>query len=341
MRVLGIETSCDETAVALIERASEGPYRIVAEEISSQVSLHAKFGGVVPELASREHLSALPLLLDIVLQKGGGRGAPLDLIAVTRGPGLKGCLLVGYSFARSFALVRGVPVMPVNHIEGHLLVPMLDNPTLKPPYLALVVSGGHTEIIKVNRVGEYEVRARTRDDAAGEAFDKSAYLLGLPYPGGPKLAALADSVTQSRFTLPRVMREGDGFSFSGLKTAISLLVKKTGVEALQDAVVKAELCWSVQEAIVDTLVHKVRQEIDATGIRQVVVTGGVSANRRLKQALGQLSSATVFAPLPHHSTDNAAMIACAGAMRFEVIRTTQGIEKDVAPSWRVEDACAA
>ncbi len=226
MIVLGIETSCDETAVALIRYGTDGRHELLGEIISSQNNIHEQYGGVVPELASREHLKNLPLLYDALLGKCQVDLSAVDLIGVTQGPGLKGCLLIGLSFGQGLAEASGKPMLGVNHIEGHLLAPRLDNPSLEFPYMCLIVSGGHTEILEVKGVGDYELVARTQDDAAGEAFDKSANLLSLPYPGGARLASLADSVTSSRFKLPKVMREQAGFSFWGLKTAFLLLTKK-------------------------------------------------------------------------------------------------------------------
>jgi N6-L-threonylcarbamoyladenine synthase len=308
MLVLGIETSCDETAVALIRYRSDGGHDLVGELISSQNDIHQQYGGVVPELASREHLKNLPLLLDSLLERAGLKINEIDLIGVTQGPGLKGCLLIGLSFARGLAEASGRPLLGVNHIEGHLLAPRLDNPGLNFPYLCLIVSGGHTEILEVKAVGKYELIARTQDDAAGEAFDKSANLLSLPYPGGARLAALADSVTSSRFKLPKVMREQSGFSFSGLKTAFLLLVKKHEAQ-LGEQQIRAELAHAAQEAIVDTLVFKLSQAIKERGIERVAVSGGVAANRRLREAISKLRGVESFFPINLHSTDNAAMIA--------------------------------
>jgi N6-L-threonylcarbamoyladenine synthase len=315
MLVLGIETSCDETAVALIRYESDGRHELLGEIISSQNNIHEQYGGVVPELASREHLKNLPLLFDALLSKTKVTLEEIDLIGVTQGPGLKGCLLIGLSFARGLSEALGKPIIGVNHIEGHLLAPRLDNPGLEFPYLCLIVSGGHTEILEVKGVGKYELIIRTQDDAAGEAFDKSANLLSLPYPGGARLAALADSVQSSRFKLPKVMREQAGFSFSGLKTAFLLLVKKNEV-ALTDSAVRAELAHVAQEAIVDTLVFKVSAALKERGLKRLAVSGGVAANRRLREAIGNLKGAQSFFPSGIHSTDNAAMIAYVAGERY-------------------------
>lgn len=338
MRILALETSCDETAAALLEMQGPGVGSVLAEVISSQVALHAAYGGVVPELAAREHLSALPLVVDKVLQQSGGTLDTVDALVVTQGPGLKGCLLMGMGFARALALARGLPILGVNHIEGHVLVPLLDNPELKPPYLALVVSGGHTEIVLVREPGEYELMARTLDDAAGEAFDKSANLLGLPYPGGPRLATLADQFAArgepSPFTLPRVALAEPVFSFSGLKTAISLAVKRSREALATDETLQGALAFTIQEAIVDALAIKVKQAVERSGIDRVAVTGGVSANRRLRARLAE-DGYRVFAPTLPHCTDNAAMIGWAGAYRLFRGDGGHGLG-DVRSRWPIE-----
>lgn len=321
MLTLAIETSCDETAVALLQSSPGSVSQILQEEISSQTEIHECYGGVVPELASREHLKNVPVLVNKLLTEQGVALANIDLIAVTRGPGLKGCLLIGLDFAKGLAVAAAKPLLGVNHIEGHLLVPMLDNPSLQFPYLALIVSGGHTEIIEVKGVGRYSLITRTIDDAAGEAFDKSANLLGLAYPGGAKLAALADSVGEpvpSELHLPKVMREAEGFSFSGLKTAIALKVKRLQGRFDAEPQLRGLLAKSIQERIVETLVHKVEQAIRQTGIRNVAVSGGVSANRALRAALAAMPHCTVHAPSMLHCMDNAAMIAYTGQLRFEL-----------------------
>lgn len=315
MKVIGIETSCDETAVALLECDATAPPVILHEEISSQIDLHKLYGGVVPELASREHLRNLPVLVDRVWKNCGVKPTDLGLIAVTQGPGLKGCLLMGLSFAKGLALQTGVPLVGVNHIEGHIVAPQLDSPELNFPYLALVVSGGHTEIVEVQQFGQYRIHARTIDDASGEAFDKSAHLLGFEYPGGPQLAGLADSCQASRFSLPRVMRNSDDFSFSGLKTAIGLLVKQAS-KMPEYSELRAELAWTIQESIVTTLLEKLRRVMEETDCRRVVVTGGVSANRRLRSAISSIEEAEIYYPNMNHCMDNGAMIAWAGWLRY-------------------------
>lgn len=316
MYLLAIETSCDETAVAVASYDDQGHFAIVAETISSQVDLHALYGGVVPELAAREHLSNLPILVEQVLLQAKIDFDKLSCLAATRGPGLKGCLLIGLDFVKGIALARDLPWIGVNHIEGHALAPFIDNPNLSYPYLCLVVSGGHTEIHKVIGLGKYELIARTTDDAAGEAFDKSAHLLGFPYPGGAQLAKLADTATSSSFNLPKVMRHDQAFSFSGLKTAISLLIAKNKERISADPAIKAGLAFAIQAAIVEALVFKVKVAIEQTGIKKVAVTGGVAANRKLRAELAAISGIEFFCPSAQHCTDNAAMIAYVAAKRI-------------------------
>jgi len=315
MYLLGIETSCDETALAVLA-AEEGSVKVVAEEISSQADIHEAYGGVVPELASREHLTNLPLLLEKVLNDAKISLSDLAAICVTQGPGLKGCLLMGLGFAKGVSQAANIPLVGVNHIEGHVLAPMLDNPDCDFPFLSLVVSGGHTEILAVYGVGKYDVLSRTIDDAAGEAFDKSANLLGLPYPGGPRLAALADKASSSQFKLPKVMRASNDFSFSGLKTAISLLIAQNSEALKEDPGAKQSLAFAIQKAIVDELLTKLKKAIKQTGIKTVTVTGGVSANSRLRGEVSELKDVKVFLPKMTHCMDNGAMIAYAGWHRF-------------------------
>ena len=313
MKILAIETSCDETSVAAVQVDFQASPQIIAEEILSQTSVHVEYGGVVPELAAREHLANLPLLYRKVLDGSRLETKDFDLLAVTIGPGLKGCLLIGLGFAQGASLASSLPLVGVNHIEGHLLAPFLNNPELSFPYLALVVSGGHTQIVRVLELGKYQILAETIDDAAGEAFDKSAHLLGFAYPGGPELASLADSVQESRFSLPKVMKGEKDFSFSGLKTAISLLVKKHQ-EDLQDPQTKAELAYAIQDSIVDNLIQKLKLVQSQTGDDNLVITGGVAANSRLRQ-LAQENFNQVYCPDLLHCMDNAAMIALVAGMR--------------------------
>ena len=316
MKVLAVETSCDETAAAVLSSDAGGP-QILSERVSSQVELHQLYGGVVPELASREHLRNIPLVVDAVLEDARITLRECDALLFTRGPGLKGCLLIGASFVKGLACALGKPCLGVNHIEGHLLAPMLDCPELQPPYLALVVSGGHTEIIHVAGVGDYHLCTRTRDDAAGEAFDKSANLLGLAYPGGARLAAIADTVTQSDIELPRLSAEVKDFSFSGLKTAISLAVQREKKQGALTEVRLAALAHAIQDTIVSTLVERLRREARQRGISSVAVTGGVAANRELRRRVAALPGLRSFFPTMQHCGDNAAMIAYAGWWRLK------------------------
>jgi N6-L-threonylcarbamoyladenine synthase len=313
MKVLGIETSCDETGVALYDTAAG----LRAHCVHSQIDLHAAYGGVVPELASRDHIRRLPLL---VRQTLAGADCPLgavDALAYTAGPGLAGALLVGASFAESLGMALDVPVLPIHHLEGHLLSPLLAADPPRFPFVALLVSGGHTQLMEVDAVGVYRLLGETLDDAAGEAFDKTAKLLGLGYPGGPQLAGLAERGRSGRFRLPRPMlRSGDlDFSFSGLKTAV-LNVVSDPAWAAADA---PDLAADFQEAVVDVLCVKALRALEQTGLRQLVVAGGVGANRRLRERLdaaARRQGGRVFYPEPELCTDNGAMIAFAGACRL-------------------------
>jgi N6-L-threonylcarbamoyladenine synthase len=312
MRVLGIETSCDETAVAVYD----GRAGLLAHEIHSQVDLHAAYGGVVPELASRDHLRKLLPLLKKVVSEAGGAGA-VDGIAYTRGPGLVGALLVGAAVARSLAFAWRVPCTGVHHMEGHLLAPMLEPEPPEFPFVALLVSGGHTLLARVEGVGRYEILGSTLDDAAGEAFDKTAKLLGLGYPGGPQLAALAERGRADVFRFPRPLTERPGldFSFSGLKTAVVVALR----EQTLDEQTCADAARGFEEAVVDTLVLKCRRAIDATGVRTLVIAGGVGANRRLRArmlAMGEQAGVRVVYPRAEYCTDNGAMIALLGHLRL-------------------------
>jgi N6-L-threonylcarbamoyladenine synthase len=312
VRVLGIETSCDETAVALYD-ADRG---LLVQEIYSQVDLHAPYGGVVPELASRDHLRKLLPLLRKVLDPNGGPGA-VDGVAYTSGPGLVGALLVGAAVARSLAYAWRVPCLGVHHMEGHLLAPLLEPDPPRFPFVALLVSGGHTMLARVDGLGRYEILGNTLDDAAGEAFDKTAKLLGLGYPGGPQLAALAERGRPGAFRFPRPLTERAGldFSFSGLKTAVIVALRG---RALDDQM-RADAALAFEEAVADTLAIKCERAIELTGVQTLVVAGGVGANRRLRArllALGQRLGVRVAYPRPEFCTDNAAMIALLGCMRL-------------------------
>ncbi|MCP5424999.1 MAG: tRNA (adenosine(37)-N6)-threonylcarbamoyltransferase complex transferase subunit TsaD [Gammaproteobacteria bacterium] len=313
MLVLGIETSCDETGVALYE----GERGLLAHALHSQVAQHAEYGGVVPELACRDHVrKAIPLLRDLFRQAGVGKEA-VSGVAYTSGPGLVGALLVGAALGRSLAWTWGVPAVGVHHMEGHLLAPMLESEPPGFPFIALLVSGGHTLLVRVEEVGVYYVLGESLDDAAGEAYDKTAKLLGLAYPGGPALAKLAEYGEPTRFTFPRPMtdRPGLDFSFSGLKT-FALNTWKAVEPTAQN---KADIARAFEDAVIDTLIIKCRRALRETGIRNLVVAGGVGANRRLRKYLRELAEqegGQVYYPRPDFCTDNGAMIAYVGYRRL-------------------------
>jgi N6-L-threonylcarbamoyladenine synthase len=314
MRVLAIESSCDESAVAVLD----GERGLLSHELFSQVELHQAYGGVVPELASRDHVRRLLPLVERALQRAETDTQDLHGVAYTAGPGLIGALLTGASLARSLAYAWGVPAVGVHHLEGHLLAPLLEPEPPPFPHLALLASGGHTLLVEVSGIGAYRVLGSTRDDAAGEAFDKTAKLLGLPYPGGPHLAELAGEGAAGAFSFPRPMldRPGLEFSFSGLKTAVLHAVR--GRELTPQF--KADVARAVQEAIVDTLAAKALRALEYTGLTALVVSGGVSANRALRERLTAAAGrqgVRVYYPRLEFSTDNAAMIAVAGLKRLE------------------------
>jgi N6-L-threonylcarbamoyladenine synthase len=311
MNVLGIETSCDETGVALFN-TEEG---LLADALHSQVDLHAVYGGVVPEIASRDHIRMLlPLIQQVMGQAGIEKP---DAIAYTAGPGLVGALMVGGGMANGLGLAWGCPVVPVHHMEGHLLAPMLEDEPPKFPFLALLVSGGHSMLIAVRELGDYRVLGTTLDDAVGEAFDKTAKLLGLGYPGGPALAALAEDGDDKAFDFPRPMihKPTSDFSFSGLKTAVMLEVRKAEAEgSLEER--RADLAASFQRAAVDTLIGKSIRAARAEGLDRIVVAGGVGANKLLRKEMAERFEGDVYYPRLAFCTDNGAMIAIAGALRL-------------------------
>ncbi len=314
MIVLGIESSCDETGVALYD-SEKG---LLGHLLHSQVKLHAAYGGVVPELASRDHVRKLMPLIDELLRETGLQRGDIDAVAYTRGPGLVGALLVGAAAASSLAWALDVPVVGVHHMEGHLLAPMLDTERPGFPFVALLVSGGHTQLVEVQGVGQYRMLGESVDDAAGEAFDKTAKMLGLPYPGGPELAKLARKGNPERFRFPRPMtdRPGLDFSFSGLKTFALNTWKDAGV---QDDQLKADICRAFEDAVIDTLAIKCRRALKETGIGDLVLAGGVSANRRLRERMQQelqKLGGRAWYPQPQFCTDNGAMIAYAGCQRL-------------------------
>lgn len=311
MNVLGIETSCDETGVALYS-TERG---LLADALHSQVDLHAMYGGVVPEIASRDHIRCLLPLVEQVLAEAGVEKP--DAVAYTAGPGLVGALMVGSGMANGLSLAWDCPVVPVHHMEGHLLAPMLEETPPGFPFLALLVSGGHSMLIGVTGLGEYELLGTTLDDAVGEAFDKTAKLLGLGYPGGPALAKLAEEGSDTAYALPRPMlnRPGFDFSFSGLKTAVMLEVRKAR-EAGELEEKRADLAASFQRAAVDTLVGRSLQAAEQNGLDRIVIAGGVGANKLLRQEMAARFSGEVFYPRMAYCTDNGAMIAVAGALRL-------------------------
>jgi N6-L-threonylcarbamoyladenine synthase len=317
MRILALESSCDESAVAVYDDMAG----LLAHEIHSQVDLHRIYGGVVPELASRDHVRRLLPLVRAAMAAANTAASDIHGVAYTAGPGLIGALLTGAALGRSLAYAWEVPAIAVHHLEGHLLAPLLEPVPPRFPHVALLVSGGHTMLIDVAAAGSYVVLGETRDDAAGEAFDKSAKLLGLPYPGGPELAQLAASGKRSRFDFPRPMlKEGLEFSFSGLKTAVSLVVKEHAARGGLDQSARADIAAGVQEAIVETLVTKSLRAIEETGYETLVVAGGVGANRELRArmaAAAERRGVKVYYPRTEFCTDNAAMIAVAGMARLK------------------------
>jgi N6-L-threonylcarbamoyladenine synthase len=311
MIVLGLETSCDETGVAVFD-AGRG---LLGQALHSQIDLHKVYGGVVPEIASRDHIRRLLPLIRNVLEEAGIERP--DAIAFTAGPGLVGALMVGSGLANGLGLAWRCPVIPIHHMEGHLLAPMLEESPPSYPFLALLVSGGHTMLVAVNGLGLYSVLGSTLDDAVGEAFDKTAKLLGLGYPGGPAIARLAEKGNCDAYAFPRPMLKNPGldFSFSGLKTAVMLQVRKTTEAGNIDAV-RADIAASFQHAAVDTLVSRTIQAANETNLERIVVAGGVGANVHLREELAGRFDGQVFYPRPEFCTDNGAMIAVAGALRL-------------------------
>ncbi|KQM79759.1 tRNA (adenosine(37)-N6)-threonylcarbamoyltransferase complex transferase subunit TsaD [Xylophilus sp. Leaf220] len=340
MLVLGIESSCDETGVALVESDGAALPRLRAHALHSQIEMHQAYGGVVPELASRDHIRRVLPLTEAVLAEAGSTLAAVDVVAYTRGPGLAGALLVGAGVACALGAALDRPVLGVHHLEGHLLSPFLSADPPAFPFVALLVSGGHTQLMRVDGIGRYEMLGETIDDAAGEAFDKSAKLMGLGYPGGPALSRLAAQGDPEAFKLPRpLLHSGDlDFSFAGLKTAVLVQAKRLGddLEAR-----KADLAASTQAAIVDVLVRKTMTALQQSGLDRVVVAGGVGANARLRAELNQRCAARgirVHYPELHLCTDNGAMIAMAAAMRLQAgaADANRGYSFDVRPRWPLD-----
>ena len=333
MKVLGIESSCDETGIAVLDTQTGA----LQQRLYSQIERHREFGGVVPELASRDHVAkAAPMIMQLLDETGGADS--LDGIVYTRGPGLMGALMVGASIARGMSWALNIPVLGVHHMEGHLLAPMLSNDKPEWPFVALLVSGGHTMLVDVQAVGRYRILGESLDDAVGEAFDKTAKLLGLPYPGGPELAALASTVahTDLRFPRPMVDRPGFDFSFSGLKTFALNTINRLSPLSAQD---RAEIALAFERAVVETLAIKCKRALAHTGYQSLVVAGGVGANLRLRKRLQQLVTelkARVYFPAMEYCTDNGAMIAYAGGVRLEAGFQDQDVA-DVLPRWSLED----
>ena len=311
MLVLGIETSCDETGIALYDSHAG----LIANALHSQAASHADYGGVVPELASRDHIRKIVPLTRQALADAGRTLAEVDAVAYTAGPGLLGALMVGAGVGRSLAWSLGVPALSVHHMEAHLLAPLIDAPGLGLPFVALLVSGGHTQLVKTTAIGRYELLGESLDDAAGEAFDKTAKLLGLGYPGGPAIAAQAQAGRPGRFTLPRPMtdRPGLDFSFSGLKTHVANVVRDLEPLSPQDV---ADVSRAFQEAVVDTLAIKCRRALEAAGVDTLIVAGGVAANQALRERLASMAPAVHYPP-PALCTDNGAMVAFAGWLRLK------------------------
>ncbi|WP_068544691.1 tRNA (adenosine(37)-N6)-threonylcarbamoyltransferase complex transferase subunit TsaD [Thalassotalea crassostreae] len=314
MRILGIETSCDETGIAIYDEEKG----ILAHRLYSQIEVHADYGGVVPELASRDHVRKTIPLIQEALTEAGLTPSDLDGVAYTAGPGLVGALLVGCSIGRSLAYGWDLPAVPVHHMEGHLLAPMLEDDVPEFPFVALLVSGGHTMLVRVNGIGEYELLGESVDDAAGEAFDKTAKLLGLDYPGGPVLAKMAEDGTPGRFKFPRPMtnRPGLDFSFSGLKTFAANTVRAED----DSEQTKADIAYAFQDAVIDTLAIKCKRALEQCGLNRLVIAGGVSANTALREKLAAVMkklNGQVYYPRPEYCTDNGAMIAFAGMQRLK------------------------
>ena len=325
MKILGIETSCDETAAAVV---ADG-VRILSNQIASQVEIHARYGGIVPEVASRQHILAIIPILNQAMAEAEATWSDLDGIAVTTGPGLAGSLLVGVNMAKAIALAHRLPVTGVNHLEGHIYANWLIDPTPDFPLVCLIVSGGHTDLVLMKGHGDYVVLGRTRDDAAGEAFDKAARILGLGYPGGPAIERAARDGSAASVPLPRAWLKGSNdFSFSGVKTALLRLVEGGKISS------PAEAAASFQEAVVDVLVTKTVAVAREHGVRQILLAGGVASNKLLRECLAKNSPIPVLVPEPILCTDNAAMIAACGYFRFKAGKV-DGLDLDVVPSLRM------
>ena len=341
MRVLGIETSCDETGVAIYDTAFTSGRGLLADALYSQIAMHAEYGGVVPELASRDHTRKLLPLIEQVLKDAQLTRQDLDGIAYTAGPGLVGALMVGASTAHGMAKALNIPVLGVHHMEGHLLAPMLEDDAPEFPFVALLVSGGHTQLVEVQGLGHYQLLGESVDDAAGEAFDKAAKMLGLAYPGGPLVAKLAEQGDPKRFRFPRPMtdRPGLDFSFSGLKTHTLTAIRQLEAAGELDEQSKADIARAFEEAVVDTLVIKCRRALDQTGLKRIVMAGGVSANTRLRERLAletQKRQARAYYPRGRFCTDNGAMIAYVGAQRLAAGERDDNGVMQATPRWPLD-----
>lgn len=334
MKILGIETSCDETGVAIYD-SEKG---LVANQLYSQIEMHADYGGVVPELASRDHIRKTLPLIQEALNEAGLTPSEIDGIAYTSGPGLVGALLVGATIARSLAYAWGVPALGVHHMEGHLLAPMLEENPPQFPFIALLISGGHTQLVKVEAIGKYELLGESIDDAAGEAFDKTGKLLGLDYPAGVAVSKLAEQGIANRFVFPRPMtdRPGLDFSFSGLKTfAANTINAQLNESGILDYQTKCDIAHAFQQAVVETIIIKCKRALQQTGYKRLVMAGGVSANKQLRQELATFMAdfgGDVFYPRPEFCTDNGAMIAYAGFVRLKQGETSN-LSVNVKPRW--------
>lgn len=338
MHVLGIETSCDETGVAIVG-LRQGKARVLGQALHSQVQMHRAYGGVVPELASRDHISRVLPLIEASLAQAGLEREAIDAIAVTAGPGLAGALLVGTSIGHALGLALGKPVLDIHHLEGHLVSPLLAEPAPELPYVALLVSGGHTQLLHAQQPGQYVLLGETLDDAAGEAFDKTAMLLGLGYPGGPAVSRLAEFGTPGAIDLPRpLLKSGQlNFSFSGLKTAVALAAQKPENNCEQ---ARADIARAFVDAVVEVLTTKSMAALRATGLKGLVVAGGVGANVQLRVALADAAKplgAQVYFPPLALCTDNGAMIALAGWLRLMRGETHRSLAFDVRPRWPIAD----
>ena len=336
MRVLGIETSCDETGIALYDSKAG----LLANRVYSQAPIHSEFGGVIPELASRDHVKKILPLISLVLRDAALEKTDLNGISYTRGPGLAGALMVGAGVASSLAFALKIPVLGIHHMEGHLLAPMLEDNPPKFPFITLLVSGGHTQLVYAEAIGKYKIIGESRDDAAGEAFDKIAQLMGLGYPGGAEISRMARFGDVNRFNFPRPMtdRPGLDFSFSGLKTHTkNLVLNNSGSGGVPHPDTIADICAGLQEAIVDTLVVKSLRALQSEGLSKLVIAGGVASNTRLREKLDKVMldiGASVFYARPEFCTDNGAMIAYAGCQRL-LAGESSSLSISIKPRWPI------